>query len=388
VPKTHLARNRIFELWSDFCERVGQTPCLRRVVGQEQKLCYLLVFGVRYRQAGQTNKPVRANTVEDALLAVGKGMADLGVPDPRKSSFGSNQCHPPLSDFLKAMRDQDDPSTRSYPVNTVVIRALYDALDTAHATEGTINCIAIDLVIVAFFWLLRPAECTDGGSPTSRSQAFRLCDVCLTSHGKQLCASDPSLNEVPDELIECGVLTFTDQKNGVRGEQVGHKATHDPRLCPCKALARLARRLRSVNAPSDTPICSYLARDGTLRLLKSTIITNALRHAAASVESSTGISPWLLSARSLRPGGATALLCAGVDKDAIQLLGRWKSDAMLRYLRIQAHTVSAHFSQNMLDHGGHTFAPGTHSDANADAPLPEQTPPAFLDVLQHTELHA
>ena len=192
---------------------------------------------------------------------------------------------------------------------------------------------------------------------------------------------------MPDELIECGVLTFTDQKDGVRGEQVGHKATNDPRLCPCKALSRLARRLRSINAPSDTPICSYLAHDGKLRLLKSTIITNALRHAAASVESSTGISPWLLSARSLRPGGATALLCAGVDKDAIQLLGRWKSDAMLRYLRIQAHTVSAHFSQNVLDHGGYTFAPGTYAQPAGD-PLPEQTPPEFLAVLQHTEVAA
>lgn len=326
--------------------------------------------------------------MEDALLAVGKGMSDLGVPDPRKSHVGSNHYHPLLDDFVKAMRDRDGPATRSYPVNTVVIRALYDALDTAHATEGPLNCTVIDLIIVAFYWLLRPAEYTDGGTPGTRSQAFRLCDVYLTSNGKQISATDPSLNEVADEHISYGVLTFTDQKNGVRGEQVGHKATTDPHLCPCKALSRLARRLRSLNAPATTPICSYLDNTGNLRMLKSTLVTNALRHAAAFVEPRTGISPWLLSARSLRPGGATALLCAGVDKDAIQLLGRWKSDAMLRYLRIQAHTVSAHFSQRMLDHGGYTFAPGTYDNANTDDPLPEQTPAAFLEVLQHTEVSA
>ena len=42
-------------------------------------------------------------------------------------------------------------------------------------------------------------------------------------------------------------------------------------------------------------------------------LTNTLRHAAAHVEASTGIKPQLLSTRSLRPGGATALLCAGAD---------------------------------------------------------------------------
>ena len=321
----------------------------------------------------------------DALLAVGSGMADLGVPDPRKLEKGSKDYHPLLDAFLKSMRDRDDPATRSYPANTVIIRALYDALDTAHHRYGTLNAIAIDLIIVAFYWLLRPAEYLDGNAE-SKSQAFRLCDIYLTANGRQLCATDPSLNEVADEHITYGVLTFTDQKNGVRGEQVGHKATNDPQLCPCKALSRLARRLRAINAPKESPMCTY--RDtytGQLKLVKPTIVTNALRHAAAFVQDKTGIDPVLLSARSLRPGGATALLCAGVDKDAIQLLGRWKSDAMLRYLRIQAYAVSANFAQRMLDHGGYTFAPGTYKE-QTELPLPVETPADFIDVLHHTEL--
>ena len=41
------------------------------------------------------------------------------------------------------------------------------------------------------------------------------------------------------------------------------------------------------------------------------------------------------SARSLRAGGATALLCAGVDPIITQLVGRWKSDG--RLYRFQRH---------------------------------------------------
>ena len=53
-----------------------------------------------------------------------------------------------------------------------------------------------------------------------------------------------------------------------------------------------------------------------------TLVTTALRTSAARLRHLTGIDPALLSARSLRPGGATALLCANmIDKDTIKLLG-------------------------------------------------------------------
>jgi hypothetical protein len=100
------------------------------------------------------------------------------------------------------------------------------------------------------------------------------------------------------------------------------------------------------------------------------LVTSRLRLAAATVRAHTGIDPQLLSARSLRPGGATALLCAGIDPDVIQLLGRWKSDAMLRYLRVAAHAHSAPLAQRMLDAGAYSFAPNTYTP-NHIQPIPE-----------------
>jgi hypothetical protein len=53
-----------------------------------------------------------------------------------------------------------------------------------------------------------------------------------------------------------------------------------------------------------------------------------------------GQSLWeLISARSMRPGGATALLCASVDADSIKLVGRWKSDSMLSHLLAQPRVI-------------------------------------------------
>ena len=160
--------------------------------------------------------------------------------------------------------------------------------------------------------------------------------------------------------ITRATLTFDDQKNAVRGEQISHAATAELLLCPCKALARLCRHLHNHNAPPSTPLCTYYDGAGLPRQATPSLITNALRHATIDVQQLTGIDPFLISARSLRPGGATALLCTGIDPDVIQLLGRWKSDAMLCYLRVAAHANTHNFAQGMLDAGAFDFAPAAY----------------------------
>jgi hypothetical protein len=59
-----------------------------------------------------------------------------------------------------------------------------------------------------------------------------------------------------------------------------------------------------------------------------------------------------------------ALLCAQVDSDVIRLLGRWRSDEMLRYLHVQAEPVMRDFSRRMLLGGSFTLLP------NQAVPIP------------------
>ena len=56
------------------------------------------------------------------------------------------------------MRKQDEPKTRAYPVNITILRALLDILDFKHPRDGVLNQHVMDPCIVAFFWLLRPAD--------------------------------------------------------------------------------------------------------------------------------------------------------------------------------------------------------------------------------------
>ena len=72
-------------------------------------------------------------------------------------------------------------------------------------------------------------------------------------------------------------------------------------------------------------------------------------------------------------------MMAGVDTDHICLMGRWKSDAMFRYLRIQAATHARGFAQKMLDSGAYTFAPALYKQGSA---LPLETPAAYRAALE------
>ena len=63
-----------------------------------------------------------------------------------------------------------------------------------------------------------------------------------------------------------------------------------------------------------------------------------------------------------------ALFNASVDSDTIRLIGRWQSDAMLRYLHLQAQPVMNGFSRRMLTGGDYAFTPGQHVP-DALAPL-------------------
>ena len=52
-----------------------------------------------------------------------------------------------------------------------------------------------------------------------------------------------------------------------------------------------------------------------------------------------------------------SLMCAGVDSDVIQLMGRWRSDEMMKYLHIQAAPVMRNFAKRMYNAGSFSLIP-------------------------------
>jgi hypothetical protein len=250
--------------------------------------------------------------------------------------------------MLRTYSKQDPPPNRVKPVPVQVLRHI---MAIALAGTSAFQLGVADMIVIAFFFLLRPGEYTDSNSDSS---PFRFKDVQLFIGEQRLDLATATRASI--QTTTFATLTFTDQKNGVRGEVIGLARSGCPTLCPVLSLTRRLLHLRDNNAQDTDPI----ARVYTTRWEKivPSIITRTLRQAVTFLSpASLGFNPSDVSARCLRAAGANALLCANVDTDVIRLLGRWRSDEMLRYLHLQAAPIMRNFSRDMLQGGTFTLIP-------------------------------
>lgn len=358
VATTRTAKDSAFSKWCTYMQKHNMPINLQ---GLNEPIRQFQAFAVAYRLGEITGNRVKSGTVEKALQAIGEAIQRLANldTDPRLDHRGGLKWQ--LRALLKAWKSVDPPAERAAPCNITIVRhaIAHGAILWPHNQERFE--IIRDLTILAFFFLLRPGEYAKTPANTkkeSRSSPFRLCDLTFASERhRSLPAHTAPLNDL--EEANFVALTFTDQKNAVKGEQVGHHKTTDPELCPVRTALRLAIQLRHNNAPPETPLFTLYTTNRKGKPITIQIPTNditlLLRPSARACQHLTGIPPHKISAQSLRSGGATALLCGDIDSTITSLLGRWRSDAMLRYLRVQAASSTHQFAQIMLDHGAYTF---------------------------------
>jgi hypothetical protein len=284
--------------------------------------------------------------VEDALRAVGQTFSALGCADPRLQQSGKLDFR--LSRQLSSYSKADPPPTRVKPIPFPIIAQAAQLCYTANTASAI---AAADMLLLGFFFLLRPGEYAY--TDNDNAAPFRLCDVHLLINN---CRLDPlTASHAQLSRVNFVALEFTTQKNGVRGELIGLGRSGHPQWCPVKTLINRTLHLKTHRALPTTPIYSYFTT--SWHHITTTALTSHLRLAVASLGPSYGITPLEISVRSLRSSGAMALLCAKVDTDMIRLLGRWRSDEMLRYLHVQSFPIVAPLAAQMLQHGHFTLIP-------------------------------
>ena len=327
-----------WEKWRDFTSELGLDPFLE-TFGDKVPVLQVFIERVRSGELASKGNPIRARSVEDYLRGVAQTFLSMGSNDPRLNS--ANKTDFRIKRMLACWKKEDPPANRVKPIPIQVIRRIAAIAANLPPDAHVLRAVA-DMIIVAFFFLLRPGEYTDSPSDTT---PFALADVQLflgpvrlnleTSTAAQLLAATSA------------ALTFTTQKNGVENEVIKLGRSGDPFLCPTLAIARRVLHLRASNAPGHTPLGRVFTATGVHKVTP-TLITKTLRDAVTFIGADLGFLPSEVSARSLRAAGATALLVANVDPDVIRLLGRWRSDEMLRYLHVSAEPVMRHFATQML----------------------------------------
>ena len=388
VAGTRSKHRTAWARWESFCD-ANKLPY--NLVGVKDPGPIFQVFAIRLRRRefdkNPSSKPITAGTVSAHLSAVRKEIINL-VGEQAAASKGIKPSHLAydLSQMLSAFAREDPPPNRVLPVNVTILRSLLALAPPQSHSPNKWRCI-IDMAVIGFYYLLRPGE---HSNPTkdSRGKPFRLDQVSFLDNKGKTCYPCPTFcNDRNLGSVAFAILHFLDQKNKTKGETVSHSRTSDPELDPAVRLFRRCQHLVAHNAPTATPLFMYFEdspKRGKPKLMPihAKDITAALKLAAAACFHETGIPPKKVEVRSLRAGGATALLAAGVAPDRIEMMGRWRSDAMRIYLRMGAYTITREYAQLMLDSGACSFAIPNAADHGDNPPplLPEALPDSLTDL--------
>ena len=343
TPSNARAAVGMWEQWLIFCDELSLDPFLSSFA-DKVPLLQVFLWRVRSGELAILGDPIRARSAEAYVRAVAQAFLAIGEDDPRLNSAHKTDYR--LARMWAGWKKEDPAPDRVKPVPISVLRHLALVAQSTPPGPGVEKMRAtVDMIILAFFFLLRPGEYTDAPSPDAAP--FRLSSVQLAIGGRRLDLARE--RDTVLMLAQTVSLTFDNQKNGVRSEVIRQGRSGDPYLCPVLAASRRVRHLRSHGAPPSAPLARVFTNDGQPPTgVTPTLITRALRSAVTFLGPSLGFLAGEVSARSLRAAGAMALLVADVDPDIIQILGRWRSDEMMRYLHLTAEPIMKDFAKKML----------------------------------------
>jgi hypothetical protein len=229
---------------------------------------------------------------------------------------------PHLRMTLQGIKKSCGPPKGKFPVSMGLLKAIHDALMGPQKTPKAI--LLWGLITLGFFFMMRRSE-------------FVVADDLSWVH----CIRGSDL------WIENGKVYIrfrsskTDQTKVGCTRSLGRSG--DPFLCPVLA-AKWILSLRNSDTDLSLPV-AVLNYGG--ECITYGDVASALKAGAARI----GLQVDGYSCHSLRVGGATHLGNAGVSTAEIMFLGRWKSEAVLRYIHI-SHRTTQELSREMVGSQG------------------------------------
>lgn len=208
------------------------------------------------------------------------------------------------------------------------------------------------LLTGALFFAMRSCEySTTPKQEEKKTKLLRLRNIRFFSRDKKgfMTTIDHSSPLSSLSEAECISITFEDQKNGEKNACITqHKASRQKDLCPVRAWAALVHRIMSYpKTTMDTTVNTFYTK-GSLKLISSNQTRSFIKsHVRSLGQDRLGLKANQVGTHSLRSSCAMLLYLTNVRTSTIMLLGRWKSDAFLLYLRRQVKEFTQQVTHQM-----------------------------------------
>ena len=314
-----------------------------RGLSAEKRTDALLTFAVAIRR-GKYGKgyQIGVQSVTKALRHVAQAFVLARVPDPRRQFATGKEFDLPIQRHLKQYRDADPPPKPklAIPVSTV------KTLKSGYVFSAYHRAVA-DLVIIAFFYLLRVGEYTMSSRKDrkkKRTVPLRTKDIILWKEDRPLPHSAPLGTLL---TATSATIKLENTKNGTKNATVHHGAQGGA-ICPVAAIARRVHEAYQLDPSGNANLGTTTNRKGQTTVVSDRDVNVAVRWAAwKDGLFERGYSKSRVSSHSLRAGGAMALKLNGETDSTIKIMGRWSSDTFITYIHSQIGALTAGLSIKM-----------------------------------------
>jgi hypothetical protein len=303
-------------------------------------------YSIRHNHHKSTTKSIlTGGTVNAAVSNVVQAFRQNLRPDPTIDSSGQKAAI--LINQIKAYKNKDPPTKHQACLPMIVwISILKDKSNSLNESMG-------QLITGALFFAMRSCEySTTNNQEDKKTKLLCLRNIRLFSISKEgymiTIPHTASLTEL--QSAECVSITFENQKNGEKDACITqHRTANDKILCPVRSWALIIKRINQYPKTNEnTTVNTFMAKNKLVRIT-STQTRNLIRSHVQSIgPHRLGVDVKTVGTHSLRSSCAMLLYLSNVRTSTIMLVGRWKSDAFLLYLRRQVKEFTAGVSQQMV----------------------------------------
>jgi hypothetical protein len=341
TTSTHSAADRQFANWVKFlhsCE-LGHDVFLDGYSSHARnQLLGAFAHAVRvkaFSKRATKHAHLVASTCQTAVGHVCQAFVAAGRPNPSLDANGKTSFL--LQRQYKGYRNNDPACKhqKAIPlclIHQMIQRNLSDpGLQTFH-----------ELTLLAFFFAMRSCEYLKV-TGDRRTHPLRLRNLVFRRRNAIVPHDDPNLH-----LADTITVTFEYQKTELRDDSITQSKSGHILLCPVRAGAAIVRRLLAIKSTRDDFLYRYKAADGTIMEMTGNLAVEHLRDFIKTVPTDFGLPAKDVGLHSLRSSAAMAMYLNKIPVYTLMLLGRWSSDAFLRYIRKQVTEFSNNVSKAMI----------------------------------------
>ena len=351
TSETQTKQSSTFRRYTAFLATSGiNDPFLtNKTETQRQLIMSGFAHSIRTNYNGSTRKSeLLSGTVQTAISHVVQTFRQNFRPDPTRDTSGAKGAI--LIRQLKSYKDADPATAHQACLPLQVWQQIYEDNSTPlRQAQGA-------LLLGALFFAMRSCEysTTNKDDGKRKTKIINCAGVRFFSN-----SSDGAIHELPHDRplpslaqADCVSITFVDQKNGEKMETITQHRVTNGSLCPVQAWATTIKRVESyTDTTLSSPVNTFLdpSTNKLVRITAKQMRSHIVSHVKQLGPEKFGIDIKRVGTHSLRSSCAMLLYLAEVRTSTIMLLGRWKSDAFLLYLRKQVKEFTKGVSNTMVD---------------------------------------